>query len=279
MDSNGYVMDAKEIERRISLGRAFTKCAMDEDDGFVSDQQRKLPQPPLVKASVMDKSIRLPRDFDGLNLTLDYAGLVSSRRTRRVYTGEALTLLELSFLLWASQGVQSVRGDRYATLRTTPSGGARHPFETYLVVNAVEGLEPGKYRYLPMTHALEYLGVVEDRENTVTAMLWGQRFGAKAAVAFFFSCVPYRAEWRYGIAAHRIVMVDLGHVGQALYMAAEALGLGTCGIGAFSQSVCDEVFSFDGQEEYTVYAQPVGRYAASDAPKETEFYAFLNEEE
>jgi SagB-type dehydrogenase family enzyme len=273
------MMDSKEIERRIHLGRAFTKCDMDDDDGFVSDQQRGLPQPPLVKAQTTEKRIQLPRDFSGLNLTLDYAKLVSARCTRRVYTDEGISLPQLSFLLWASQGVKSIRGNNYATLRTVPSGGARHPFETYLVVNAVEGLEPGKYRYLPMAHALSFLGSVENREDTVAEMLMGQRFGAKAAAVFFFSCVAYRAEWRYGIAAHRIVMVDLGHVGQALYMAAEALGLGTCGIGAFAQNACDEVLSLDGQEEYTVYAQPVGRYAAKDAPRELEFYAFLNENE
>ena len=272
------MMDQNEIERRITLGRAFTKCEMDEDDGFVSDQQRKLPQPPLVNTAATQNRIRLPRDFSNLTLTLDYAKLISARCTRRVYTDEGINLTELSFLLWAAQGVKSILGDKYATLRTVPSGGARHPFETYLIVNTVEGLETGKYRYLPMSHALEYLGTVENREDTVTAMLWGQRFGAKAAVAFFFSCVPYRAEWRYGIAAHRIVMVDLGHIGQALYMAAEALGLGTCGIGAFSQSVCDEVLSFDGQEEYTVYAQPIGRYAAGNASNEFAGYAFLDEE-
>lgn len=98
-------------------------------------------------------------------------------------------------------------------------------------------------------------------------------------MVFFFTCVPYRAEWRYSIYAHRIVMVDLGHVGQALYMAAEALGLGTCGVGAFAQKPCDELFRLDGEEEYTVYAQPVGRYAQADAPKELEIYAFLKKDE
>lgn len=272
-------MDDAEVKRRTLAGREFTKCAMDEDDGFVSDQDKKLPQPPLAKAPMTDRSIHLPHDFGELNLTLDYAELVSSRRTRRVYTGEAMTLLELSFLLWASQGVQSVRGKKYATLRTVPSGGARHAFEAYVAVNSVTGLAPGVYHYLPMTHALEFLYALDEPEKKLTAMLAGQSWAAKASAVFFFTLMPYRAEWRYGIYAHRIVMVDLGHVGHALYLAAEALGLGTCGIGAFAQSVCDEVFPFDGQEEYTVYAQPVGRYTASDAPKETEFYAFLNEEE
>ncbi|HOG01758.1 MAG: Nitroreductase family protein [Firmicutes bacterium ADurb.Bin248] len=272
-------MDQTEIARRIALGRNFTKCAMDGDDGFVSDQQQRLPQPPLVKAAMRERALRLPHDFDNLALAGDYARLVGARRTRRVYTGEAISLLQLSFLLWASQGVESVRGKSYATLRTVPSGGARHAFETYLVVNSVEGLAPGAYHYLPMTHALEFLNPVDNREETVSEMLMGQSWAAKASVVFIFSFVPYRAEWRYGIYAHRVVMIDLGHVGQALYMAAEAMELGTCGIGAFSQAACDRAFSLDGQEEYAVYAQPVGRYADADAPKELEFYAFLKERE
>lgn len=272
-------MDTKEIESRVRAARTFTKCALDQDEGFVSDQDQRLPQPPLTKGPMTDNAFRLPNDFSGLSLADDYARLVSSRRTRRVYTAESITLTELSFLLWATQGVESIRGRNYATLRTVPSGGARHAFETYLVINHVDGLEPGVYHYLPMTHALEFLSRIDDPKEKLGAMLMGQIWAAKASVVFFYSFVPYRAEWRYGFNAHRIAMVDLGHIGQALYLSCEALGFGTCGIGAFVQSVCDEVFTLDGENEYTVYAQPVGRYKASDAPKELEFYAFLNEEE
>lgn len=272
-------MDKAEIERRIKLGRAFTKCAMDDDNDFVSDQQQQLPQPPLAKEPFTGDPIRLPRDFAGLKLHLDYAKLVFARATHRIYTGEGLTLGELSFLLWASQGVKGIRGNSYATLRTVPSGGARHAFEAYLVVSNVAGLEQGAYHYLPLTHALEFLGPVQNPQETLYSMLMEQKWATKAPVVFFFSCVPYRAEWRYGINAHRIVMVDLGHVGQALYLAAEALGLGTCGIGAFAQQPCDALFSLDGVEEYTVYAQPVGRYTQADAPKEQEIYAFLKQDE
>lgn len=272
-------MNQFEIERRIRDGRTFAKCAMDENDGFVSDQNLNMPQPPLVKAQMRESCIRLPKDFESLNLTIDYAKLVSARRTRRVYTGEGISMAELSFLLWATQGVESVRGKSYATLRTVPSGGARHPFETYLLINEAQGLSQGVYHYLPMTHALEFLGAVDSRAEKLSAMLAGQSWATQASAVFFYSFVPYRAEWRYGIYSHRVAMMDLGHIGQALYLACEALGLGTCGIGAFTQQVCDEVLCLDGEEEFTVYAQPVGRYKAADAPKELDFYAFVNEEE
>lgn len=272
------MMDNAELERRIEAGRQFTRCNMDAP-GFVSDQDQKKPQPPLVKAPMTENAFRLPRDFSKLSLALDYGELVASRRTRRVYSGEPLTLDELSFILYSAQGVESIRGKKYATLRTVPSGGARHAFETYIAVSSVTGLKPGIYHYLPMTHSIEFLHGVDDMQAALHEMLCGQTFASKAAAVLFFSMVPYRAEWRYGIYAHRIAMVDLGHVGQAVYLAAEALRLATCGIGAFDEARCNGVLGLDGKEEYTVYAQPVGRCRASDAPKELEFYAFLDEEE
>lgn len=272
------MMDKMEKERRIEAGRNFTRCIMDVP-GFVSDQDQKLPQPPLVKAPMTQNAFRLPHDFSKLNLSVDYAKLVASRRTRRVYSGEPLTLDELSFILFASQGVESIRGKKYATLRTVPSGGARHAFETYIAVNSVTGLKSGIYHYLPMNHSIEFLHTIDDAQSTICDMLSGQRFAAKASAVLFLSMIPYRAEWRYGIYAHRIAMVDLGHVGQAVYLAAEALGLGTCGIGAFDEARCNDVIGLDGNEEYTVYAQPIGRYMVSDAPKELEFYSFLDEDE
>ena len=65
-----------------------------------------------------------------------------------------MDLLTLSFLLWAQQGIRGIRGNNYATLRTVPSAGSRHPFECYPLILHVEGLEPGLYHYLPMEHRL-----------------------------------------------------------------------------------------------------------------------------
>ena len=82
---------------------------------------------------------------------------INRRKSRRKFTEEPLTLEELSFLLWATQGVREVMGDSLVTRRTVPSGGSRHPFETYLFVNRVSGLEPGLFRYLPLDHKLCFL--------------------------------------------------------------------------------------------------------------------------
>ena len=91
--------------------------------------------------------------------------------------------------------------------------------------------------------------------------------------------VPYRAEWRYGIYAHRIALVDLGHIGQALYTACTGLGLGCCGIGAFSHELCNKLFGLDGEEEYIVYTTPVGTIRDCDKEAENAFYQFVKEED
>ena len=220
----------------------------------------------------------LPRNFDDLSVKNSLVDLIRDRRSARIYTQEEMTLQQLSFLLWATQGVKGIRGRAYATLRTVPCGGARHEFETYLLVRKVTGLEPGAYHYLSMEHKLEYLGSVEDMDSVISQSLSGQTWAAKANVVFYWSMVPYRAEWRYGIFAHRIAMVDIGHVGQALYTACTGLGLGCCGIGAFSDELCTSLFRLDGEEEYIVYTTPVGTIRDCDKESEQAFYQFVIDE-
>jgi len=216
-------------------------------------------------------------EFDGLT-TANLTEILLARKSNRVYTQEPISMLQLSYLLWATQGIKDIRGKSYATIRTVPCGGARHQFETYLMVRHVEGLQPGAYHYLPMGHKLEFLYPVADLEQTVSETMCEQNWAAKASVVFYWSMVPYRAEWRYGIYAHRVAMMDVGHVGENLYLAATALGLGTCAIGAFQHELCCRLFGLDGKEEYIVYAAPVGTIREADLEKEQAFYRFVEEE-
>ncbi len=280
-------MDEKKIWEITRQGRDFLKSRdtmeMERNglEGYQTDQELKRPQPPLVKAPMAGNPIDLPRDFENLGMEDNLVQLLLKRKSSRVYTQEDMSLLQLSFLLWGTQGVKDIRGKSYATLRTVPAGGARHPFETYLLVRQVEGLVPGMYHYLPMTHQLELLSAQEDPQallDFAEESLCGQRWAAKANVVFYWSFVPYRSEWRYGIFAHKLIMADMGHVGENLYLACAALGLGTCGIGAYDQALCDKAFQLDGEEEYTVYTQTVGTVKAGDEGKEKAFYSFVEEQ-
>lgn len=270
-------MEEKKAKELIEAGRKFIRASWDEYPDYESDQDLKKPQPPLVKAAMRDEAIDLPMDFENLDISKSFVDIINSRKSNRVYTQENMTLLQLSYLLWATQGIKAIRGKSYATLRTVPCGGARHQYETYLYVRYVEGLKEGYYHYLPMGHKLELLKEESDIEK-INESLEGQRWATKASVIFYWSIVCYRVEWRYGIFAHRTGLIDLGHIGENLYLASTALNLGCCGIGAYNQKICDEMFELDGQEEFIVYTTPVGTISEKNAQAELDFYAFVKEQ-
>ena len=163
----------------IAKGRDFLRGYRNNDpytEDCESDQDLKLPQPPLVKAAMAasENRISLPKDFSQLPMLHNLTQLIESRRSARIYTQEHMELIQLSFLLWSCQGIKSIRGRSYATLRTVPSGGARHPFETYLIVRKIDGLKNGVYHYLPMEHELEFLHEVDDLDHKISESPCGQ---------------------------------------------------------------------------------------------------------
>ena len=161
-------------------------------------------------------------------------------------------------LLWATQGVRAVVHEA-AVLRTVPSAGCRHPFETYLAVFRVDGLAPALYRYLPLEHALLLEREPEGLDQSLVAATHGQRFVAQAAVCFIWTVIPARTEWRYAEASYKVIALDAGHVCQNLYLACEAVGSGTCAIAAYRQDLMDGLLGVDGDNEFTVYIAPVGK--------------------
>lgn len=224
-----------------------------------SDQSKGVPMPPVQK-SVPDDAVRvqLP-DWQGClgdqQLSLDQ--LIRNRKSHRKYLFSALTLEELSFLLWATQGIREPRHPS-RVWRTVPSAGNRHAFETYLSVRLVAGLSPGIYRYQPLEHALILIDSPARLTERTTEAAMGQGFAGQAAVTFFWTAMPYRMEWRYSEAAGRLILLDAGHVCQNLYLAAGAIGCGTCAIAAYNQPVADQLLGVDGVDEFVVYMAPVG---------------------
>lgn len=228
-------------------------------DQMSRDQKNGLPAPPLQKPFPED-GLRIdlvPRDQFNIG-QMSVVEAIRNRRSRRKFTGEALTLEELSFLLWATQGVCQISGDGIRSFRTVPSAGARHPLETYLIVNWVNGLEPGLYRYLALEHQLGFVTPYEGLKSRTTSGEW---FTKDYAVTFAWTVIPYRTEWRYTVLSHKMIALDAGHVCQNLYLACEALGLGMYAIGAYFQDELDSILAVDGQDEFTIYLAQVGRVA------------------
>ncbi|MCD6589272.1 MAG: SagB/ThcOx family dehydrogenase [Candidatus Fermentibacteraceae bacterium] len=229
-----------------------------------SDQVQGINPPPVESRILPDAvEIALPRYDSVKTVKPDLADCILHRMSRRKYTTESITLEELSFMLWATQGVKKTI-DAYnnrgtVTYRTVPSAGARHPFETYLAVNNVTGVKPGIYRYSALKHSLIFLFQVNNVEEKLTAATVGQSFTGDAPVVFFWACRPYMGEWRYKGESHKAMLLDAGHVCQNLYLAAESLQLGTVAIAAYSQSKVDALLKLDGKDEFVVYLAPVGR--------------------
>lgn len=224
------------------------------------DQERGLPQPPLQQPYDHDcELVELPSPEDFPELPpLDFLALVELRASVRDYLKQPMNLLELSFLLWCTQGVKMVLGDK-ATKRTVPSAGARHAFETYLLINNVEGLAPGLYRFLAVEHKLLPVAAAKDCKERILQACLGQRFIGESAVVFFWSAAAYRMTWRYGERGYRYLHIDAGHVGQNLYLAAQAIGYGTCAFAAFDDECLNEALFLDGKQEFVVYGAAVGK--------------------
>lgn len=194
--------------------------------------------------------------------------VMAARRSRRRYLEAPLSLEELSFLLWASQGVRrvaEVSSGRRLTGRTVPSGGAAHPFETYLCVDRVEGLAPGLYRYLPIEHQLLFLRSADGLMDEVLGANCGNEFVKRCAVFFIWTALPYRMEYTYDVVAAKIIALDAGHVCQNLYLAGEAVGVGVCAIDGYFQAEMDNIVGVDGDDELAVYAAAVGKIRTSEA--------------
>jgi len=246
-----------------------------------TDQKKGVPAPPLQKP--YPKSAKLvalvsPEDLTVGNLPLIEA--IKRRRSRRKFTDEPLTLEELSFLLWATQGVTTKethisRKNEFrrvtpaaptafprATFRTVPSGGARHPFETYLLISRVDKLQPGLYRYLPMDNKLCFLRSDAKLIEKMHEACYDQ-YVKGSAVTFIWTAIPYRTEWRYSMVSPKIIAQDSGHLCQNLYLACEAIGAGTCAIGAYDQKKMDRTLRVDGKDEFAIYVAPVGKPASN----------------
>ena len=185
---------------------------------------------------------------------------IAGRESRRLFSDEALSTRELAFLLWATQGVRGLIRDGLVTLRNVPSGGGMHPFETYVAALRVEGLEPGVYRYLAIEHKLLPLpGPWSDLPRRLTAAANGQPYVGKAAAVFVWTARPARTEYRYGDDSLKDILISVGHICQNLYLACEAVGLGTCATVAYQQDQLDALLGVDGHDEIPLYLAPVGR--------------------
>ena len=180
---------------------------------------------------------------------------ISQRRSTREFSDQPITFSELSQLIWATQGITlKARGFEF---RASPSAGALYPIETYLVVNRVEEIPRGLYHYNVKEAQLILLKDGQFGLELCRAGL-GQEMLEEAACVFVWTAIVERSKWKYRERAYRYIYMDVGHIGQTLYLAATALNLGCCTVGAFFDEEIDRVIGVDGKNEISVYLGAVG---------------------
>jgi len=224
-----------------------------------SPQQLGMPLPPLELPLEEGSDVfDLPSSKNYPIDKIDLLQLVEKRESLRKYLKKPLTLDELSFLLWGTQGVKSLT-EKQLSKRTVPSAGSRHPFETYLLVNNVTGLSPGLYRYLALSHKLARLPGREDINQTLTEACLKQQHVKTSAVTFIWIAVPQRTVWRYSQRAYRYIFLDVGHVCQNLYLLAEAIDCGVCAIAAFDDDLANQAIGLDDDGLFVIYLASLGK--------------------
>lgn len=194
--------------------------------------------------------ITLPKP--ALDGTLSVEAAMHRRKSVRSYATEALTVAEVSQLLWAAQGINRRNG-----MRTAPSAGALYPLEVYLVAGNVDDLPPGVYRYHPHEHALELITSGDLRPDLTRAAL-RQRSINNGAINLVLAGVYRRTSKKYGSRANRYVHMEIGHAAQNIYLQAVALDLGTVVIGAFDDKRVQRTLMMK-DKEAPLCIMPVGR--------------------
>jgi SagB-type dehydrogenase family enzyme len=181
--------------------------------------------------------------------------VLAARRSERRYSGEALTPAQLATLCWAAQGVTKVVGQHH--LRAAPSAGALYAVDLYA---ALPGPEPqaGIYRYAPEKHKLVPV-LRGEAVAALAAAALDQKFMKRSSVIFLMTAHPERSIWKYEDRSWRYFYLDAGHIGENIMLAAESLGLASCGIGAFYDTAVNQLLVLDGVEEMPLYMVAVGK--------------------
>ena len=217
-------------------------------------------QSKLTKLDGAQLTYALPSPLTDGKVSVERA--LFNRRSQRQFVDKAISAEQLSQILWAAYGITQPMPDRPALrggLRAAPSAGALYPFEIYAIIGKVDGVEPGVYKYISEEHKI-IRTIDRDIRDEFSKVALGQAHIKEAPVTIFYSAIYSRMTKKYGDrGADRYVCMDLGHSAQNIYLQAEALNLGTCAIGAFSDDKVSELFQLP-EEEVPLYIMPVGHY-------------------
>jgi SagB-type dehydrogenase family enzyme len=186
------------------------------------------------------------------------------RRTRREFAAKPMSFADFSeLMLWTWGQTKLVRDARIGPylLKTSPSGGARHPIEVYPLVLRVESITPGVYHYAVQDHGLRRLAAAVDADQVVR-LCGNQRWLRDASAIFFMTAMVERTMWKYEHSrAYRVVLLDAGHLGQTFHLVCTRLGLAPFTTAATDDPAIEKLLGVDGVSEILVYTAAAGPLA------------------
>ena len=210
-------------------------------------------QPDPYKSYPDNPKIELPKQNNIKTETLNHA--ILNRRSIRDFSKKPLSKEQLTYLIWASTGIQ--RKERGFEYRTAPSAGALYPIETYVVINNVKNIAQGVYHYNIESNHLEEIKKGDYRSAIAEAAL-NQPMCYHAAAVFIWTAIFNRSKCKYGQRAYRYIYLDAGHIAENLALSATSINLGTCQIAALYDDEVNQIIDIDGITESTIYLSVVG---------------------
>jgi SagB-type dehydrogenase family enzyme len=236
------------------LGQVYHQWSTPTYLGLLTKSLHVRPQPPLYKTYPDARVVALPvvSPIEGPPL----AELLNQRRSVRAFSPRPVTLTELSHLLHMSTGITD-RRDPTLYFRSIPSSGALYPLEVYPILFAVDGATPGVYHYDVLRHRLELLRAGDFRQEVFQAAV-AQEMVLHCALVLVITGMFSRVHFKYVDRSYRYMLLEAGHLGQNVYLAATTLGLGPCGVGAFFDDDLNRLIDVDGWDETTVYLLTIG---------------------
>jgi SagB-type dehydrogenase family enzyme len=255
----GHLYNEYVKVRYFNLDRDRLLAPSPEHDAFVPMA--------LVKAFPDAERVGLPPPG---RLEASVSEAMLGRRSRREYSAASLPLRQLATVLHHAAGVTgtaSAYGLSRLPLRTFPSHGGLQSPEAYLAVRAVVGLPTGLYHYRALDHELHRLDRL-DHSDYLREITFGEEFVARAAVVLLFTGYYERLRWKYGERAYRFMCIDVGFLGQNVYLAAEAAGVSACAVSGFAQDAVEELLRVDGKDEIALLLIALGLPDHAQVPGE-----------
>jgi SagB-type dehydrogenase family enzyme len=241
-----------------NIGKEFIKGTQYPDYSTV-DLLLRVPEPPHELPVMEGQSIiklPSPKRFKVPDMPVRKA--IESWEPVGFFGRSSISLKELSYLLWCTQGFRKIMAET-VQLRNVPSSGARYPLETYFVASDVEGLETGLYRYLPRSNSIVAERLDSNLTLEISTASMNFKIMTRAVVTFIWVAVPYRSVWALGNRGYRSVLIEAGHTCQNLLLAAEGLGYAVFPTDMFHDELVMKMADLDPETQWPVYIAAVGK--------------------